>query len=157
MPQLGFSQPFDCADYIFRFQFRFCLRLCFWDIMIICKCWHLQRRYRQYSCRYLLCNSNSNPPGESLKSSIPPGCWKQAWRAVRSAPVFNLFIYAFLNDSVSKSTGMIFAKFAALVELSLWQQIINLKLIFFGFDPSTDVATATKFCWFYQLSSHDIR
>jgi len=41
MPQLGFSQPFDCADYIFRFQFRFCLRLCFWDIMIICKCWHL--------------------------------------------------------------------------------------------------------------------
>jgi len=52
---------------------------------------------------------------------------------------------------------MIFAKFAALVELSLWQQIINLKLIFFGFDPSTDVATATKFCWFYQLSSHDIR
>jgi len=46
---------------------------------------------------------------------------------------------------------MIFAKFAALAADN------QSEIDFFGFYSSTDVTTATKFYWFYQLSSHDIR
>ena len=85
----------------------------------------------------------------------PPGCWKQARRAICSAVVsylFNFLTIRLCQTNISKSTGPIFAEVSWLVEL--WLLMISLKLVF---QSRKDIAMATKFCWFYPHNWFDGR
>ena len=75
----------------------------------------------------------------------PPGCWKQAWRAI-----LLLFLIYFLTIPVrpiiSKSTRSISSKFSGLsyygCRWSIWSHFFN---------PSRDVAMATNFVGFIHM------
>jgi len=57
---------------------------------------------------------------------------------------FSFLLFLFLFIFIFNATGAIFAQSPGLVELRL-QMISLYKFV----DPSTDVAVATSFCWFY--------